>query len=42
MKSESREKDIVNVIEMVDRGFQFYIVDSSREYILELPKVKEK
>lgn len=42
MKSESREKDIKDIKEMVDRDFKFYILDSSREYILELPRVVER
>jgi hypothetical protein len=39
MKSESREKDIVDFREMVGRDFKFYIIESSREYVAEMPGV---
>lgn len=42
MKSDSREKDIVSISEMLDRGFKFYILDSSREYVAEMPSVIER
>lgn len=42
MKSESREKDIVDIDEMIDRNFTFYIVDASREYVEAMPKIMER
>lgn len=39
MRSESRDKDIQNLDEMVAKNFNFYIIDSSREYVMEMPRV---
>lgn len=42
MKSESRDKDVSDINEMVERDFKFYILDSSEEYISGMPKVVER
>lgn len=42
MKSESREKDIVDIDEMIERDFKFYILDSSIEYVEAMPKIVER
>lgn len=42
MKSETREKDVNGVDEMVARNFKFIVLDSSKEYIAEMPKVMSR
>ena len=42
MKSESRENDVNGVDEMVANNFKLFILDSSREYISEIPKVLKR
>lgn len=42
MKSESREQEVETIAEMVDQNFKFYILDSSREYITQLPRVVKR
>lgn len=42
MKSESRDKDVSDINEMVERDFKFYILDSSEEYISGMPRVVER
>jgi hypothetical protein len=42
MKSASREKDIKDIDEMISRDFKLIILDSSREYIAEMPTVASR
>lgn len=39
MKSESHDKDVSTIDEMLERNFHFYILDSSEEYIAGMPRV---
>lgn len=42
MRSELREQDVKDIDEMTSRDFKFYIIDSSHEYVKDMPRVFER
>lgn len=42
MRLQSREKSVEGIDDMVEENYTFYILDSSQEFVAEMPKVTRR
>lgn len=42
MRLQSREKTVEGIDDMVEGNYKFYILESSQEFVAEMPKVTQR